>query len=84
MEQASMTEPKTAAAENLWRAVRDFLTAVGADDTTDLGLLLRMGNAHEIGVMVAVSPTPRIGIAGEDEHGRFSQTFELRPSTDVN
>lgn len=80
-----MTTPtQTAAAENLWRAVKDYLIAVGADDSTDLGLLLRMAGAHEIGVMIAVSPTPAIGIAGADERGRFSQTYELRPNSELN
>jgi len=78
----TMTQAK--AAEQLWQAVREFLKATAADDTTDPLLLVRMARATELGVMVQHSPTPRIGIAGADSDGRFSQAFELRDVRGLN
>lgn len=82
MTSEAMTQ--TAAAQELWQAVREFLKATAADDTTDPLLLVRMARATELGVMVQHSPTPRIGIAGADAAGRFAQTFELRDVRGLN
>lgn len=72
------------AAEQLWRAVRDYLTATVNDNTTEEALIARLSEAREIGVMIEVQPRPRIGIAGCDSAGRFAQSFELRDARGLN
>jgi hypothetical protein len=69
---------QTDAAQGLWIAVREFLKATAADDGTTVELIERMAASQELAVMVAITPEPRIGIAGCDGRGRFAQSYALR------